>query len=85
MVKRLLGVITHFYPKAMAAVISVRNTISTGDSISIEGPETNVQQKIEFMQVDGKLVNSAKGGKDVGLKVTERVRKGDHVYLETTE
>ena len=64
------------------AVIELSGNIKAGDTISIEGATTNIQQKVESMQIDHKPVETAGKGKSIGLKVSDRVREGDQVFLE---
>lgn len=79
--KKLIGKITHFFAKISVAVIQVEAPLKVGDKISIEGPTTNFQQTIDSMQVEHKNIEEAKKGDDIGMKVSEKVRPGDLVYL----
>jgi len=78
--KKLVGEISHFFPKINVAVIEVKAPLKVGDKISIEGPTTNFQQKIDSMEVEHKKVKTAKKGDSVGMKVAEKVREKDLVY-----
>ncbi|MBD3263038.1 translation elongation factor-like protein [Candidatus Woesearchaeota archaeon] len=78
--KKLVGKVTHFFPKINVAVIDVQAPLKVGDKISIEGPTTNFTQKIDSMEVEHKKVEKAKKGDDIGMKVKERVREKDMVY-----
>ena len=78
--KKLVGRISHFFPKISVAVVEVEDTIKVGDKISIEGPTTNFQQTVESMQIEHKNITEAKKGDSVGLKVAEKVREKDLVY-----
>lgn len=75
-----IGKISHFYSKIAVAVVELEETLSVGDTISIEGAATNVTQAVDSMQIEHKEVQSAKKGQSVGLKVTDRVRENDVVY-----
>jgi len=81
--KLYVGEIVHYYPKiSVAEVKIINNSISVGDTIHIIGKTTGVvRQKVESMQVDRKNIQTAEKGMIVGLKTTERVRKGDKVYI----
>lgn len=78
--KKLVGKISHFFPKISVAVIEVEAPIKVGDKISIEGPTTKFEQKVESMEVEHKKVKSAKKGDSIGMKVAEKVREKDLVY-----
>ena len=78
--KKLVGKVRHYFSKIGVAVIDVESVLRVGDEISIEGTSTNVQQRIDSMQVEHKNVSEAKKGESVGLKVSDRVREGDLVF-----
>ena len=78
--KKLVGKITHYYNKIDVAIVELEDDLQQGDSISIEGAATNVQQTVDSMQVEHEPVKAAHKGDAVGLKVIERVRPGDVVY-----
>jgi len=78
--KKEIGEITHYFTKIGVAVIKLSDKIKAGDKISIEGATTDVQQKVDSMQVQHKDVKEAKKGDSVGMKVKDRVREGDKVF-----
>jgi len=51
-----------------------------GDKILIKGHSTNVECVVGSMQVHNAPVSEAKAGDPVGVKVPDRVRRGDVVY-----
>lgn len=79
MAKKLIGKITHYFPKISVAVVELVGTLNAEDTIEIEGRET-FQQKVESMQIEHSNVDQAKKGEAIGLKVVQEVRKGDKVY-----
>lgn len=78
--KKKVGKITHFYNGISVAVVDVEASIKKGDMISIEGPDTNFQQKADSMQIDRKEIAEAKKGQSIGLKVAGKVKPHDIVY-----
>ena len=78
--KKLVGKITHYFTKIGVAVVELTDKLSVGDMISVEGPNTNFQQKIDSMQIEHKNIKTAKKGDSIGLKVIDRVRETDSVY-----
>ena len=78
----LVGEITHFYTKAIVALVEVSDTLRVGDEIVIQGSTTNFTQKVESMQIEHESIEQANAGDSIGLKVNEMVRKGDHIYIE---
>lgn len=82
MAKRLLGRVSHYYAKIGVAVVDLVEDIHAGDRISVEGPTTDLHQTVAGMQIDREEVKTVKGGSQVGLRVVERVKVGDNVYLD---
>ena len=80
MEKKRVGVVSHYYNKIGVAVVDLEDTLNLGDSISIEGKTTNLQQTVTSMQIEHEPVKTAGKGQSIGLKVNERVREGDIVY-----
>jgi len=82
MAKRLVGVVRHFYQKIGVAVLDLESDLKVGQTISVEGPETDVQEAVGSMQVDKEQVMEAKAGSQVAVKMKGRVKEEDYVYLE---
>jgi len=78
--KKLIGKITHYFPKIGVAVVELRDDIRKGDKIRIEGATTSFEQQVESMEIENKRVETATMGQAIGLKVEERVRPNDSVY-----
>ena len=77
---REVGVVTHFFSKIDVAVVDLSEKLAVGDRVLIRGMTTNIEQNVDSMQIDRIDIQSAEGGKSVGLKVDDRVREGDTVY-----
>src|SRR3990167_8624237 len=77
--KRLIGIVTHYFPHVQAAVVKLKKPITVNDSITIQGHTTNLTQQVESIQIDRTPIQTAKVGDEIGLKVIERVREGDLV------
>jgi len=75
-----VGKVSHFFTKISVAVIELTATVSVGDRILIRGPTTNLEQKIDSMEIEHEKVQTAKAGQSIGLKVKDRVRETDIVY-----
>lgn len=81
MEEKLIGKITHYFNKIQVAIIELTEEIKIGDKIHIKGHNTDFEQDITSMQIDRVDVEKAKKGDAIGLKVDEKVREGDEVYL----
>lgn len=75
-----IGKITHFFTKISVAIVELTGTLSVGDQILLKGPTTNVEQKVDSMQIEHKDVQKASRGQSIGLRVNDRVREHDVVY-----
>ena len=78
---REIGKITHYFEKIGVAVVELLDILNVGDVIRIKGTTTDLKQKVKSMQVEHKAVTKAKKGDAIGLKVQDRVREHDKVYV----
>ncbi len=76
-----VGEVTHFFGDIKVATITFKQAVPVGASITIQGATTDFTQSIESMQYDHKSITAAIKNKEVGIKVKDRVRVGDLVYL----
>jgi len=76
-----IGKITHYFEKIGVAVIEITSKMNVGDSIKIKGATTDFEQEVESMQVEHEQIKQAKKGQAIGIKVKDKVRPGDLVYL----
>ena len=83
MAEELVGSITHYFAKPEVGVVKLGAEIKIGDILHFRGHTTDFQQKITSMQVDHGAVESATAGTEVAIKLKERVRSGDEVYVVT--
>jgi translation initiation factor IF-2 len=75
-----VGKITHFFSKICVAVVELRRPLKVGDTVAIKGPTTDIEQKVDSMQIEHESVHEAKAGQSIGMKVADRVRETDIVY-----
>jgi len=80
-VEKPIGRITHYFSNIEVAVINLSSPIKQGDKIRvIGGQETDFEQEIDSMQIEHKIVKSAKKGDSIGIKIDEKVHDGYKVY-----
>jgi translation elongation factor EF-Tu-like GTPase len=61
--------------------LKLTGNLEAGETIRIVGGEdTDFKQPVDSMQVHNKPVEKAKAGDEIGIKVSEKVRKGYKVY-----
>ena len=77
---REVGKITHFFTKINVAIVELAGALAVGDQILIKGSSTNVEQRVDSMQIEHENVEKAVKGQSIGLKVNDRVRENDIVY-----
>ncbi len=75
-----IGKVSDFFAKPVVAGISLTGSLNQGDRIHILGHTTDMEMAVESMQIDNAAVEKAKKGQAVGIKVPDRVRRGDTVY-----
>lgn len=78
--RKSIGEVVHYYGHLGVAVVKFDKTIKVGERVSFKGATTDFEQTLDSMQFDHKAVTEAKKGKEVGLKVKDKVRAGDQVY-----
>ncbi len=76
-----IGVVTHYYGGIGVAIVKFNKAVEKGTEVEIRGATTNLRQKMDSMQYEHKDIDTAKKGQEVGIKVDEKVREGDEVYL----
>jgi len=79
---QLVGAVTHYFGQPHVAIVEVtEGELRVGDTIRIVGHTSEFTQIIESMELDHVPVDSANVGDSVGIKVAERTREHDSVYL----
>jgi len=75
------GQVTHYYNNISVAIVELIQTISMGDRLHFLGSHTDFRQTVKSMQVEHEEIETASAGQEVGIKVKQRVRPGDSVFL----
>jgi putative protease len=75
-----IGAIGNYYSKISVAVVDLTGKLGVGDTVRVKGATTDFRQKVESMQIEHANVQTAGPGQSIGLRVTDKVRKGDIVY-----
>ncbi len=79
-VEEEIGRVSHFFSRPVVAGIELSAPVKLGDRIHIKGHTTDLEVSVDSMQVDNVVVDEAKRGDSIGIKVPDRVRPGDQVY-----
>jgi len=75
-----IGHVSDYFSHPMVAGIDLEGELKKGDRIHILGHTTDLDMTVESMQIDHTDVEQAGINQSVGIKVPDRVRKGDKVY-----
>ena len=81
MADKKIGTITHFFDRISVGIIKLDGKLKVGDKVRIQGGTTNFEQEISEIQLEHKSIPEGKKGQEVGVKVKEKVREGDSVYI----
>ena len=79
--RKLVGSVIKYFGKVEVAAIELSETLKVGDKILIEGATTSFEQEVESMQIEKDSVQVANAGDSVGIRVKEKVRPGNKVFL----
>jgi selenocysteine-specific translation elongation factor len=78
-----IGKVSDFFARPVVAGIELTAPLKVGDKIHITGHTTDMEMTVESMQINNVNVQEAKPGDAVGIKVSDRVRRGDTVFKVT--
>ncbi len=76
-----VGEVSTYFSHVGVAAIKLSGKLETGNKIHIKGHTTDFEQKVKSMQIKNKEVSSAKKGDHIGIKVDDKVRPNDKVFL----
>ena len=64
------------------AILELADTLKVGDNIHILGSTTDFEQVVDSIQIEHKNINSAKKGEIVGIKLSDKAKVGDKIFLK---
>jgi putative protease len=76
-----IGRISGYFSHVGVAAIKLSSGLKVGDKVHIKGHTTDVEVKVGSMQIERTAVKAAKKGDHIGIKVPEKVRPNDAVFL----
>jgi len=83
MPEEIIGKVSDFFARPVVAGIELTGKLKVGDIIHIQGHTTDMELTVASMQINNVDVTEAKAGDSVGVKLSDRVRRGDKVYKVT--
>ena len=78
-----IGMVSDFFAHPVVAGIELSAPLKLGDNIHIKGHTTDLELTVDSMQINNVDVKEAKAGDAIGVKINDRVRRGDRVYKVT--
>jgi putative protease len=86
MAEKSIGVVENYFSKiGVAAIKLTEGSLNVGNRIKIKGATTDFTQVVESMEVEHSSVETAVPGDLVGIKVIDRARSKDTIYLVTED
>ena len=76
----LIGKVSDFFARPVVAAVTMEGNLKIGDKVRIKGHSTDMEFAVESMQINNAPVLEVNNGDDVGIKVPDRVHRGDSVY-----
>lgn len=83
MAEEEIGRVSDFFARPVVAGIDLTAPLKIGDTIRITGHTTDLEFIVESMQIQNANVQEGKPGDAIGIKLPDRVRRGDKVYKVT--
>ncbi len=78
----LLGEIEDFYSHLGVITLTLKAELAVGDTIRVKGHTTDLVQRVDSMQMDHVAIQKAKKSDAIGVKVSQKCRKGDQVFRQ---
>lgn len=75
-----IGGVNEFFARPVVAGIQLTAKLKVGDKIHIKGHTTDLEFVVNSIQINNVDVTEGKPGDAIGIKVPDRVRRGDRIY-----
>ena len=81
MAEKEIGTVSGYFSHVEVAAIKLTGKLKVGDKIHIKGHTTDFEIKVGSIQIEKESVKEAKKGDHIGIKVPDKVRPNDKVFL----
>ena len=78
-----IGRVSDFFARPVVAGIDLTGSLKVGDKLHIVGHTTDLEFVVESLQIHNADVSEVNPGDEAGIKVPDRVRRGDRVFRVT--
>ena len=75
-----IGTVMEYFARPVVAGLDLTQALQVGDRIHIKGHTTDIELTVESNQVENSTVTEDSAEQSVGVKVGDRVHRGDTVY-----
>ncbi|MCX6749513.1 MAG: EF-Tu/IF-2/RF-3 family GTPase [Candidatus Pacearchaeota archaeon] len=76
-----IGKVSSYFSHVEVAAIKLSGILKVGDTVHIKGHTTDFEVKVNSIQIERAEVKTAKKGDHIGIKVPDKVRPSDVVFL----
>lgn len=76
-----IGIVSGYFAHVGVAAIKLSGKLKVGERVHIRGHTTDLEEEVDRIEINNKEVSEAKKGDHVGIKVAEKVRPNDKVFL----
>ena len=81
MAEKEIGTVSSYFGHVGVAAIKLTGGLKIGDKVHIKGHTTDLKKKVGGIQIEKQKVEKAKKGDHIGIKVPDKVRPNDKVFL----
>jgi hypothetical protein len=85
MAEHAVGTVSHYYSKLKVAGLELFDELKVGDTIHVLGHTTDFTQTVASIHIEHEEVDSVKAGDPAAVKVNERARIHDQVFVVTPD
>ncbi len=81
MTEKEIGKVSGYFSHVEVAAIKLAGKLEVGNKIHIKGNTTDFETVVDSIQIEKESVKKAKKGDHIGIKVPEKVRPNDTIFL----
>jgi len=86
MAEEKVGEVVKFFAKPSVAAVKITGgELNVGDTIKFSGHTTDFEDSVDSMEINNEKIDKAVEGDYIGIKVADRVRPGDELYVVTPD
>lgn len=78
--ERFVGVVEDYFSHVGVLASTLKDRVQIGNRLHVRGHTTDLVMELQSMQIEHQPVSQAGPGDSIGIKVSQRVRKGDYIY-----